>query len=234
MTTQEQYIERLKELTTTKFGRVIAGVEEYTALAEAVAEATGIQLDVPSLKHLFTHTSYAISPRPTTLSALARYVGYGGWTDFCTSRDVLPAEDEEKIPIVRRWGMIAGAVLAAVTLIISIAVIIIHREEPMTEAEKLYSAVDERFHGVKNRWTAATTEHCNEMRTYYDESDMASYRKIVAERNDEFMVNLYAEIGEDITLYAVEHNITVDNATIDRTADAIAALCQSMCDNLIK
>ena len=233
MTTQEQYIERLKEMTATKFGRPVVTAEEYGALSDAVFEEIGIRVDVPAIKHLYTHTSYAISPRPTTLSALARYVGYGSWSDFCTARDVQPADDQEQIPVVRRWGVIAGFALAAVATVVCITVLLIPREKEMTEAEARYAAVDERFNAVLSTWAAITTEHCNELRGFYDKNNISNYHAHVMESNAEFSNNLSERIGEDITIYAVEHNITVDNATIDRTADAIAVICTSMCDNLL-
>ena len=233
MTTQEQYIERLKEMTATKFGRSVVTTEDYGALSDAIFEEVGIRLDIPSIKHLYTHTSYAISPRPTTLSALAKYVGYASWSDFCTARDIQPAEDQEKIPVVRRWRVIIGFAVAAIALIVMLIVMLLPREEEMTEAQTMYRAVDDRFNAVLSTWAAITTEHCNDLRQYYDEQNMSNYHAHIIECNNAFATDLEARIGEDITRYAVEHNITVDNATIDNAAKAIATICNSMCDNLL-
>ena len=49
MTTQEQYIERLKEMTATKFGRSVVTTEDYGALSDAIFEEVGIRLDIPSI-----------------------------------------------------------------------------------------------------------------------------------------------------------------------------------------
>ena len=220
-------------MTATKFGRSVATTEDYGALSDAIFEEIGIRLDIPSIKHLYTHTSYAISPRPTTLSALAKFVGYASWSDFCTARDIQPAEDTEKIPVVRRWRVIIGFVIAAIALIVMLIVLLLPREEEMTEAEAMYRAVDDRFNAVLSTWAAITTEHCNDVRQYYDEQNMSNYHAHIIECNNAFATDLEARIGEDITRYAVEHNITVDNATIDSTAKAIATICNSMCDNLL-
>ena len=45
MTTQEQYIERLKELVTNEFGRQIMTPEDCMTLSNAVREAVGIAID---------------------------------------------------------------------------------------------------------------------------------------------------------------------------------------------
>lgn len=233
MTTQEQYIERLKEMTSAKFGRAVAMAEDYGALSDAIFDEIGIRVDIPAIKHLYTHTSYAISPRPTTLSALAKYLGYGSWSDFCTARDIQPAEDSEQIPVVRRWGVIGAVAGIAVAIIATIIILLIPREKPMTDAEAMVAAVDERFNGVLTTWAAITTEHCNDVRQFYDEQNKSNYHAHIVERNNAFTSDIEARIGEDITRYAVENNITVDNATIDRTAEAIAKICNSICDNLL-
>ena len=71
MTTQQQYIERLKGMVVLKFGRGIATAEDCVALSEAVAEVTDMQLDANDYAKLFIPQSN-IAPRPVTLSALTR------------------------------------------------------------------------------------------------------------------------------------------------------------------
>ena len=44
MTTQEQYIERLKELTTAEFGRQILTHDDCIALSNAVLESVGMKV----------------------------------------------------------------------------------------------------------------------------------------------------------------------------------------------
>ena len=74
MTTQEQYIARLKEFVEAKFGQRITTIEDCDALSEAVGEATNIKLDSRAFMPIFVHDSRAIAPRPVTLSTLARYL----------------------------------------------------------------------------------------------------------------------------------------------------------------
>ena len=116
MTTQEQYVARLKEFVEAKFGRSITSLEDCDALSEAVGEATNIKLDSRAFLPIFVHNSRAVAPRPVTLSTLARYLGYNSWSEFCTSSNVLPAEDTDVIPVVRRWGVIILTALAIVVV----------------------------------------------------------------------------------------------------------------------
>lgn len=88
MTTQQQYIERLKGMVVAEFGRGIATTEDCAALSRAVAEAIDMHLDANDYAKLFIPQSN-IAPRPVTLSALTRYVGYESWSSFCSSSDVL-------------------------------------------------------------------------------------------------------------------------------------------------
>ena len=126
MTTQEQYIARLKEFVEAKFGQRITTIEDCDALSEAVGEATNIKLDSRAFMPIFVHDSRAIAPRPVTLSTLARYLGYNSWSEFCTSSDVMPAADADIIPVTRRWGVIIltilalGVVVGAIIFLVSV------------------------------------------------------------------------------------------------------------------
>lgn len=236
MTTQEQYIERLKELVSAKYGRRPSTEEEFTELAQIVAEKTAINLEIASLKHLFAPvTRNSVAPRPITLSTLARYVGYAGWADFCTARDVLPANDTELIPVTHRWGVMLLTISAVVVVIITAIVLLRGNKEEVTVSESMEAveAVYDRFAPVKEEWTAATTEYCNALREYYDESNIDGYITHVEGVNKEYISQLRANIERDIARYAVTNNITIDDATIARTADAIALICERMCDNLL-
>ena len=53
MTTQEQYIERLRELVEAKFGRTITTMEDCEELSVAVGETTNIRLDSRAFIPLF-------------------------------------------------------------------------------------------------------------------------------------------------------------------------------------
>ncbi len=234
MTTQEQYIERLKELVIVKYGRQIASAEECEALVEAVAEKTRVSLSANTLEQIFVVSDSKFMPRPHVLSTLARYAGYAGWSDFCTSSDVLPTNDRDNLATPRHWGVIILTVAALAIVIITAIVLLRGSNDNKTSSNRATThveSIDSRFTQVKSEWIASTTEHCLAVREY-EGMDIEAYRAHVEKVNSEYVSLMEEGIRRDLVLYAAAHNITVDDATIERTARAIAEICSTMCECL--
>lgn len=227
MTTQEQYIERLKELVATKFGHAIQTHDDCIALSNALLESVGVGVDCEALEQLFTQEAQHVAPRPLVLSSLARYVGFTGWSDFCTAGDITPTESRYKLPTARQWGVIAIVVAIVAAIILSI-VVLVRLGDDSPEAE----AVDSRFRQVEQIWVARTSEHCNTLRAYQNNYAPASYN----ERVDRFIVRyesqLRKHVQRDIEEFALKNNVTVDNTTIEHTAEIIIDRCITMCENI--
>ena len=222
MTTQEQYIERLKELVTNEFGRQIMTPEDCMTLSNAVREAVGIAIDKESIEELFLSEASHIAPRPFVLTSLARYAGFTGWSDFCTARDVTPSEDRERLPMVRRWGVIA--LTAAAIIVIIVSIIAMAGGDSVGDGK----SVDSRFRNVEQTWVARTSEHCSSLRVYYDENDADKYNERVDKFIDRYEILLEKSVKTEIKEYAIQNKITVDNDTIDLTADIIIERCLNM------
>lgn len=228
MTTQEQYIERLKELVVAEFGRNITTTEDCIALSNAVNDNVGIVIEIESLEQLFIVENSHSAPRPVMLSSLARYVGFTGWSDFCTARDITPADDTERLPIVRRWGVIILTAVAVLTVIIS-AIVLISRGSG-DDGEALQ--VDSRFRSVENVWMSRTSERCNSLRAYYNENEAEHYNRRVDKFIAKYQSALERHVKADVEKYALQNKITVDNATIDETAEIIIEKCITMCESI--
>ncbi|MBQ6613628.1 MAG: hypothetical protein IIX19_07915 [Alistipes sp.] len=228
MTTQEQYIERLKELIIAEFGRPIQTHEDCIALSNAVLENVGISIDAESLELLFMAEEHHVAPRPLILSSLARYVGFTGWSDFCTARDITPADDRDTTPIVRRWGVIILTAVAVIIVIISIIALV----KSGSNDEENRPMVDSRFRNIEQTWLASTSERCNTLRTYYNDNDPDGFN----DRVDRFIVKyekaLERRVKKNIEEYVIKNKITVDNDTIDQTAELIIEECLEMCENI--
>lgn len=228
MTTQEQYIERLKELVTAEFGRKIQTKEDCIALSNAVLESVGIGADIDSLEQLFLAESSHIAPRPLILSSLARYAGFTGWSDFCTARDVTPTENRDAIPAIRRWGVIGLAAVAVLIVIISIIAMV----RGGKGNDDNYVAVDSRFRNIEQEWLARTSERCNTLRSYYNDNDAERYNERVETFIDRYESLLNKRVRSEIEEYAIINKITVDNDTLDQTAEIIIDKCIKMCENI--
>ena len=227
MTTQEQYIERLKELVIAEFGRAILTTDDCIALSNAVLESVGISIEIDALEQLFIAEGYN-APRPLMLSSLARYVGYTGWSDFCTAGDITPSEDKDALPIVRRWGVIGLTAIAVIIVIISIVALVSSGNSNDGNGKM----VDSRFRNVEHVWLSRTSERCNTLRAYYNEREASRYNQRVDKFIDRYEIVLEKHVKNDLKDYAIQNKITVDNDTIDQTAEIIIENCLNMCENI--
>lgn len=228
MTTQEQYVARLKEFVEAKFGRSITSLEDCDALSEAVGEATNIKLDSRAFLPIFVHDSRAVAPRPVTLSTLARYLGYNSWSEFCTSSNVLPAEDTDVIPVVRRWGVIILTALAIVVVAGAIIFLIRAVDSDKSKVDNRHLEVVER---VEQRWVARTMEECNAMRAYKSDSTYVDMLDAFALEYNEL---LDAEVLRDIRDAVDGEGISISDENIAAHADTIANRCRAMYNVLYK
>ena len=228
MTTQEQYVARLKEFVEAKFGRSITSLEDCDALSEAVGEATNIKLDSRAFLPIFVHNSRAVAPRPVTLSTLARYLGYNSWSEFCTSSNVLPAEDTDVIPVVRRWGVIILTALAIVVVAGAIIFLIRAVDGDKSKVDNRHLEVVER---VEQRWVARTMEECNAMRAYKSDSTYVDMLDAFALEYNEL---LDTEVLRDIRDAVDGEGISISDENIAAHADTIANRCRAMYNVLYK
>lgn len=228
MTTQEQYVARLKEFVEAKFGHSITSLEDCDALSEAVGEATNIKLDSRAFMPIFVHDSRAVAPRPVTLSTLARYLGYNSWSEFCTSSNVLPAEDTDVIPVVRRWGVIILTALAIVVVAGAIIFLIRAVDSDRSKVDNRHLEVVER---VEQRWVARTMEECNAMRAYKSDSTYVDMLDAFALEYNEL---LDAEVLRDIRDAVDGEGISISDENIAAHADTIANRCRAMYNVLYK
>ena len=227
MTLQEQYIERLRSMVEAKFGRSITTDEDCRDLVDAVAQATNMRLDERNYASLFMPKE-GVAPRPVTLSALTRYVGYDCWSEFCTSADVMPAEDIDKIPAPRYWGVTLLTIVAIVVVAIS-AIIMLrdNRESKDMEVSRVAQLVEEH----SDMWLARTQEECNAVRVHADSKE---YSKRVEEFIEEYCTTLYDEVSSELILRADEENIEISVEDIALYAERITASCCRMCEALIE
>ncbi len=224
MTTQQQYIERLKDMVAQEFGRSIATAEDCVALSEAIEEVTDMRLDANDYATLFFPKSN-IAPRPVILSALTRYVGYESWSSFCSSSDVLPAEDSDIIPTPRRWGVFI-LTLAALIVVVVTAVILLNDG---TEEVAQTKSPDVVVESVEERWLARTLEECNALRAYSEDED---YTERIDTFMAEYCTTLYDEIASELISMLGEHNISLPEDKVASYAETIMAQCYTMCETL--
>ena len=78
----------IKQIIIQQTGRTLESPADFEYLSEQIQKLTGEYLSPTTLKRLFGHIPYDNQPRPSTLSILARYAGYGGWQDYLDKQHI--------------------------------------------------------------------------------------------------------------------------------------------------
>lgn len=96
-----EQIDVLKDAVVGTFGRTLDAPTDFDALSSEIWNKTGETISPSTLKRLYGYIKPATAPRPSTLSTLARYAGFAGWSDFCDARcvqiDVLEKRNRRKV-----------------------------------------------------------------------------------------------------------------------------------------
>lgn len=85
---EEQSIERLKEDVLQKMGHTLDSPTDFDYLALQVKNVTGEDISSTTLKRLFGYIPSQGSTRKSSLSILARYLGFTGWSSYTDSTHV--------------------------------------------------------------------------------------------------------------------------------------------------
>lgn len=230
MTTQEQYIAKIKQLVVQRFGSNITSADDCVALSDAVERAVGVRIDMPTLQMLFSRNSRVVMPRPMVLSALSKYVGYTGWSDFCTTCKVDASDSNITIPVRRRWGVIIATAVLFVVVVAGVVMLLGRggSEEQGSVAPTPYDYVVE---DVEEMWLARTEGHYVSLRVY-DGANSLAFDRYVAEFTEEFCADLEAFIANDIRTRALVEEVSVEGRDVDASAKAIATKCIAILDEL--
>ena len=65
--------------------------EDFQTLSEAILASTDLSLSVTTLKRLVGRVNYNATPNPTTLNAIARFLGSANWRAFKQSLNATTA-----------------------------------------------------------------------------------------------------------------------------------------------
>src|SRR6056297_1489 len=94
----ETPIERLKEhlLSFLGWGEVDQwSTRNFKELIDSIFERTSIQLSISTLKRFLGKVAYQNNPSAATLDAIALFMGYQNFADFCHSNTVVPKKRKQ-------------------------------------------------------------------------------------------------------------------------------------------
>ena len=100
---------------------------DFTALGDRIAERTGVHLSATTLKRVWGRVTYRSSPSPTTLDALAQYLGAENWRSYVAVFDEPSTVEPKPQPVTDplpkttqgssyQWAILAVALIAVVSL----------------------------------------------------------------------------------------------------------------------
>ena len=106
-------LEYLKKAVEQTFGEPLGAPTDYDALSARIRQATNRSLGISTLKRLWGYVTSTHRPSYTTLSILARYVGFHDWHSFCAN--VQDADDSgfSKEGIIIAADLETGATICA-------------------------------------------------------------------------------------------------------------------------
>ena len=115
---KKDQIRHLKNAVCLKFGHTVESSSDFNALSLSIMEATAESVSPSTLKRVFGYVKYDADPSITTLSILARYVGYSGWSDFLDGGKSNSATRQfpRWITLLLTSAVIISAIIAAVII----------------------------------------------------------------------------------------------------------------------
>ena len=78
-----KYYERLKRELIAKIGRTMESPIDFVYLANAINSESKEKISETTLKRFFGYITPASDLRTSSLSVMARFLGYSGWKTFC-------------------------------------------------------------------------------------------------------------------------------------------------------
>lgn len=176
------HIEQLKSEVLARFGRTLDSPTDYDALSLSITESVGEQISVSTLKRLYGYDRRTTTPRPSTLSALARYAGYAGWSDFVEKREGAKIERHTHTTSTNkrrhRHGIALILIITAIAIII--AIYLAPSRAPKASDTPPTPPVDP-VEQLREKWTTLTVTKCDSIRSLRNSHSPEQYIKLVEE-----------------------------------------------------
>jgi hypothetical protein len=178
---ERNHIERLKEAVVATFARTLDSPTDFDALSADVAKRTGENVSTSTLRRLYGYTKPAVVPRPSTLSVLARYVGYAGWSEFCQASEGQPTVASTPR---RLWPWIALAGVVAVAAVI-VALLISGRDgaqqpgRATVEPSSVVAPTTPPHRAMLEKYRRESLQFCNDVRAQRSSLDILAYKSLV-------------------------------------------------------
>ncbi len=238
MEKKTEHIERLKNAVVAAFGQTLDSPTDYERLSVDIQSKTGELISVSTLKRMFGYLKQGTVPRPSTLSVLARYVGFSGWSDFCSGEECSEPCKVSKKAVCRR----PIVCVAVVILCISIGWIVWRSQQPSqnsyaggeTPSVVMVSDSEEtneqKYERLLISFVTMANGKCDSVRACRQNMDIISYKKLVDSVYFPFVFTLL----QDSIKRQVERVFPDDELLKVRYSNDIFAQCREICVELMR
>lgn len=226
---ERNHIEDLKEAVVATFARTLDSPTDFDALSADVAKRTGENVSTSTLRRLYGYTKPAVVPRPSTLSVLARYVGYAGWSEFCQASEGQPTVASTPR---RLWLWIALAGIVAVAAVI-VALLIAGRDgaqrpsEATVEPSSVVAPTTQPHRAMLEKYRRESLQFCNEVRAQRSSLDILAYKSLVD--------SLYIKYVFGYLQHAIAHDASATFGDDGQLySSEIFSACREICASLLR
>lgn len=246
-----EHIEQLKRAVITAFGQTLDAPTDYERLSADIQHRTGELISASTLKRLFGYIKPGTIPRPSTLSALARYVGSTGWSDFCSKE----AAEERPGPraTLRKAVYHHPAVYMTVAILCiggifgwlvgnrtpknsagTTTIEAVPETAPETKVSKKATITaktnEQKYEHLLLAFISLTREKCDSVRACRKDMDIISYKELV---DNIYFPFVFTFLKDSIKRQA-ERTFPDDDMLRERYSNDIWIQCREICAELIR
>ncbi len=229
----DKQVGALKEAVVGTFGRTLDAPTDFDLLSAEIRKSTGETISASTLKRLYGYIRPATAPRPSTLSALARYAGYAGWSDFCGSRESGTAVAETRRSARRRRRLL---ILSGTAALCILAFGMVAGVGPFRAAQGSADPVSppetagQRAERIAQRCVALAKVRCDSVRRLRPGMDIIAYREAVEEFYFPFV---FTEMKDTVDRLVAEA-FPDDTLLVARYRNEVFSLCRDFCVELLR
>ena len=215
-------IDALKDAVVGTFGRTLDAPTDFDALSSEIQNKTGETISPSTLKRLYGYIKPATAPRPSTLSTLARYVGFTGWSDFCDVGCVQIGVPKKQ----NRYRTWCYYVLAGAGICMLIIFILRFAGMAFTEPE----TPEQKVERIKLRCAAFAKERCDSIRNLRSGRDIITYKETV---DDFYYPFVFTEL-KGLIVKQIANVFPKDDSLAIRYRNEVFGLCRDICIELMR
>lgn len=235
-------IEKLKQEIIATLGRTIDSPTDFDYLSIKIADKTGDVISVSTLKRLFGYIKGSVTPRPSTLSSLARYVGYSGWSEFCAAQSLLSNELPPYGVTKKRFKIavlvIGGAVVVGLGFLYfmsaptssKVDAVAIEAPQSQTIQPQVEPSDADKYEQILAHCIAESNKMCDAVRARRGGMDKRKYVRLAEDTYNQFV---FKELKQMITL-KVPETFSGDDALEQRYANDIFIQCREICVTMLR